>query len=147
MGAAIRKTGIWLSMIALVAAIPMMLQAQATQPAMDLHRAMEQLNRSYRQVKAGVSDKSKNAATLASLATMQSLTMTAKGQVPESVTKLPEADRAKKTAEYRKSMVDLLRAELELEQYLLADDNAKAAEMIAKIDAIQKAGHTAFRVE
>lgn len=120
-------------------------QAPAAAPTLDV--LMGQINRQYRMVKAQVADKAQNTKTLESLTAMQTAATTAKGMTPASVTSLPEAQRAAKLAEYRKGMVALLKALIEMEENLLADDNTKAAAMVAKIDAIQKEGHTAFRID
>lgn len=125
-------------------AAPAFAQAPAA-PALDV--LMGQINRQYRLVKAQVADKAQNAKTLEALNAMQTATTTAKGMTPASVTALPEAQRAAKLGEYRKGMLALLKALVELEENLLADDNTKAAAMVAKIDAIQKDGHTAFRID
>jgi hypothetical protein len=122
-------------------------QTPAPAAAPTLDRLMSQINRQYRMVKAQVADKAQNAKTLEALTAMESAVVTAKGMVPASVAKLPEADRPAKTTEYRKMMANLLGALVEMETNLLADDNTKAAAMVAKIDDIQKQGHTAFRVD
>lgn len=144
----VSKRVVVLALAMLLACIPSITFAQApaaAAPTLDV--LMGQVNRQYRMVKAGVADKAQNAKTLDALTAMQTATVTAKGMVPTSVAKLPEAERAAKVKEYRKSMATLLAALVELENDLLSDDNTKAAAMIPKIDEIQKQGHTAFRVD
>jgi soluble cytochrome b562 len=118
--------------------------AQET-PAMTLDRAMGLMNRAYRTVKANIKDATKNEATLAAIAQMQTSTLAAKGLIPATITAAPEADRAKMTREYRTMMAKLVAQEAELEQLVLAGENDKAAAVITAIDDAQKAGHAAFR--
>lgn len=117
----------------------------AAAPGLDT--LMGTINRQYRLVKTQVADKAQNAKTLDALTALQTATTAAKGMTPASLAKLPDAEKAAKLTEYRKGMAALLRALVEMEEFILADDNTKAAAMVPKIDEIQKAGHTAFRVD
>jgi hypothetical protein len=56
-----------------------------------------------------------------------------------------DADRPKHEADYRGMMVNLLRAELDLEEQLIDGKNDKAAETLKSIDELQDQGHKDFQ--
>jgi soluble cytochrome b562 len=110
-----------------------------------LEHAMEQMGRSFKRLRASVADKTKNKESLKYVVDLQKATLEAKQLMPPKVEKMEGEQREKAVSEYRGMIVNLLRQELEVEEHLLAGDNAKAAEAIATLNEIQKSGHKEYR--
>lgn len=110
-----------------------------------LEHAMEQMGRAYKRLRSGVSDPSKNKDNLKYVADLQRATLEAKLLVPDKLETLTGEGRETAVKEYRGMLVNLLKQELEVEEHLLAGDNAKAAEAFATLDEIQKQGHKEYR--
>jgi hypothetical protein len=106
---------------------------------------MMAMDKAFRALNAQVKDAAQNAASLAVIAQMEAATVAAKDGMPPLVAALPAADQAARLIEYKKEMTKLLRQELDLEDQLLAGDNAKAAETLAAMQATQQEGHRGFR--
>jgi hypothetical protein len=106
---------------------------------------MMAMDKAFRLLNAQVKDAAQNAASLAAIAQMETATLAAKDGMPPLVAALPAADQAARLVEYKKEMTKLLRQELDLEDQLLAGDNAKAAETLAAMQATQQEGHRGFR--
>src|SRR5436305_10283016 len=75
--------------------------SQQATDAPPLDRNMSTMNRAYRLIKAGASDKSKNDATLAALVQMEQATLAAKGQTPPALEKLTGDEKTKQLTAYR----------------------------------------------
>jgi len=106
---------------------------------------MQAMDKVFRVLNAQIKDPAQNAASLAAIAQMQAASVAAKDAMPPLVAALPAAEQAARIVEYKKEMVKLLRQELDLEEQLLAGDNAKAAETLAAMQATQQEGHRGFR--
>jgi hypothetical protein len=111
----------------------------------NLEREMSAMDRAFKALQGQIKDKTRNAASLTLVTQLQVATVNSKQAAPPMVNRAPEADRPKMAAEYRSMMLNLLREELDLEEELLKDDNAKAADTLASIDEIQKQGHKEYR--
>ena len=138
------KSGLMIGL--LVLACPLASRAQdaagaAKRPQPD----MQAMDKAFRALNAGVKDAAQNAASLAAVAQMQAATVSAKDAMPPLVAALPAAEQAARTVEYKKEINKLLRQELDLEDQLLAGDNAKAVETLAAMQATQQEGHRGFR--
>lgn len=121
----------------------------ATRPARNdseaLERSMEQMEKPFKALRKQISDPAKTAANLELIANLQRATLEAKRHLPPSVTRLPEADRKVKTAEYQQMMISLLRAELDVEDALLEGDHVKAAAALNSVHEFEEVGHKDFR--
>src|SRR5450432_785551 len=107
---------------------------------------MQKISTAFGGLRGGAAaDASKNEASLAALATMEAASVSAKGEMPPTITALPEADRPAKVVAYKKEMIKLIRQELDAEEAILSGDNAKAGELVAAMGATQTEGHTEFR--
>ena len=63
----------------------------------------------------------------------------------QGVAALSDAERPARVTEYKKEIDKLLRQELDLEEQLLDNDNAKAADTLTAMTATMREGHTGFR--
>jgi hypothetical protein len=118
--------------------------ARGTQPV-NLEREMENMGRAFRRLQSTVKDKSQNAATLEAIQAFEAAAVASKSAVPPMVARMPEDQRQPRLAKYRQMMVNLLIEAVNLEDQILAGDNAKAAEHLAAMDDLQKRGHADFR--
>lgn len=143
-----------LALVAL-AATPFLLSALASQePAgheaghedTPLARAMEDLNSGFKRLRRTVR-RGQVEESLRLLQLMEQAAVTAKGELPPLVARLPEGERAAAGVAYRKQMCDLLRAFLDLEEAVLErrDDDVKA--LVDRIAALRDAGHERFSPE
>jgi hypothetical protein len=109
--------------------------------------AMTAMNRLFgaRGLRGQISDATKNASSLTMIADFQREAIISKMAVPPTINALPEADRPARMAEYKKEMNKLIRQALDAEEALLANDNAKAAEILTAMNATQTEGHQQFR--
>ena len=141
--------------VVLVCAVAMAQQQPSTRPAQvakpirplagNLHRDMEAMGDAFERLEKQISDASKNASSLEIVARMQQLTAGVKHLPPPGLQKLPEAERTAKLQAFRLQMLNLLRAELDVEEQLLAGDNEKAAQALKHMDEIEHQGHEQFQ--
>lgn len=110
-----------------------------------LEHNMEVMGETIQQLQAQINDKAQNAASIKLVARLERETLAAKEEVPGKVRRMEGADKDKSVGEYRTMMIGLLRQELELEEHLIAGDNAKAAEVLTAMEELEKQGHTEFR--
>ena len=129
----------------LVLAYPLASRAQDAAAQKRPQPDMQAMDKVFRALNAQVKDPAQNAASLAAVAQMEAATVAAKDGMPPLVAALPAAEQAARLVEYKKEMTKLLRQELDLEDQLLAGDNAKATETLAAMQATQQEGHRGFR--
>jgi len=118
--------------------------APAAKPS-DMHTEMEAMNKAIRTLNKTIADPKKLDANLAAVNELQLHTVACKGMVPKTAATQPAADKDKFIAEYRKQITEVLKTELELEQQLIAGDNAKAAETVKSLRSLEKEGHKQFQ--
>jgi hypothetical protein len=111
-----------------------------------LEREMKAMAASFKIIRAQVKDPSKNATTLAAVLDLEQHTLAAKNGLPHVATTMPtSAENTAKKSDYQGDMVTLLRHELDLEEALLASDNAKATEAVADLHDLEESGHKEYR--
>ncbi|MFT3784832.1 MAG: cytochrome b562 [Tepidisphaeraceae bacterium] len=110
-----------------------------------LEHAMEAMEKSIKLVATQIDDASKDAATLEALAKFEFATLQAKGALPGTINRKPEAERAEATTDYRKMMGQVLVTALEIEQNLLDGKRDEAKKGLGELKDIQKLGHDEFR--
>ena len=103
------------------------------------------MGRLFKRLKSQVSDSSKNESSIDLVTQMEQVTLASKNQIPRLVQRMPTTQQADETLSYRQMMLDLFRDELDLEENLLNNDNKKAAEIVQKMDQLQRDGHKEFR--
>lgn len=106
---------------------------------------MHAMGQDYKTLSGQINDAGKNDASLKLIDDMEQHTLAAKGMTPPIVAKAGEADRPKMLAKFRSEMGKLLQQEVDLEQALLDNDNAKAADMLGKMHQTEGEGHKEFR--
>ena len=111
----------------------------------DLHSEMEAMNKAIRTLNKTIADPKKMDANLAAVNDLQFHTIACKGIIPKTAATQPADKKDKFIADYRKGMSDVLKTELELEQQLIAGDNAKAAETVKQLRQMEKDGHAIFQ--
>jgi soluble cytochrome b562 len=108
---------------------------------------MEEMNDNLKKLRKSIKNASENAASLETLSKMQHATVAAKVLVPARAAKVPEADRAKFLAGYRKDMAALLEHLCKIEVALLDNDNAKAEELFKGLKKVEDDGHEKYSEE
>lgn len=110
-----------------------------------LEHAMEQMGKAFKGLRQQIADPTKAPANLELIATLQRGTVEAKRHLPPSIMHLPEADRKTKAVEYQQMMINLLRAELDVEDALLEGNTEKAVAALNSVHDLEEAGHQDFR--
>lgn len=86
-------------------------------------------------------------AALAALAEIESLTLQCKALEPEAAAKLPDAERGSFVTAYRRTMVDFLTRQLEIEAALLDGDEAAAQAAFERFREMEDSSHDRFAPE
>lgn len=135
-----------------LAAAPEHAEAPATRPAATdreahdlLEHSMERMEEIFDKLETDVADPAKADSTLKLLGEFQKCVLDAKSVPPGRVSRLPEADRVKATAEYRGMMIELLKRSVAVEEAVVAGDHAKAAEALKSVHEMEEMGHAKFR--
>jgi hypothetical protein len=106
---------------------------------------MQALNRILLLLRDQVRDASRNASTIALTADMEWSTISAKEALPLRSLILSEPEKQAMLAGYRRELIKLIRQELDLEEQLLNNDNAAAAQTLGAIEQTENEGHEKFR--
>jgi hypothetical protein len=113
----------------------------------ELARHMEVIEDTARALRKSLKDESTRPAALEALAEIERLSVLVKGLVPEAASKLPEAERGAFVTAYRRTMVDFLMRQLELEAALLDGDAEKAKTAFEAFRAMEDSSHERFAPE
>ncbi len=119
----------------------------ADEPETELGGKMEKMGGAFRALRRQISDATKNADSLARVATIR--------QNAEASLKLEPAMKAQKPAAEQKKFVDDYRADMKkflelcgkLETALKANDNVEAAKLCGAMGDANKAGHKSYKKE
>ncbi len=112
-----------------------------------LYESMEAIDGPYRKLRRQIGDASKNTESLKLLATIQKGALAAMGMVPSKAETLPRSERAAFVLAYKRKMLELLGATLDVEAALLKPDNAAAKATYRKLGKLRREGHEAFQIE
>ena len=112
-----------------------------------LAKQMEEMQDHLKKLRKSIKTPAENAASLESLDKLQLATVASKNLVPAKAATLPEAERAKFVAGYRKEMVGLLEHLCKIEVALVDNDTAKAAELFKGLKKIEDDGHEKYSDE
>lgn len=136
-------------LLALVSTGPLLTAGAEQNPGSEemteLGEHMDRLSGAFRKLRRQVGDPAQNAASLELLAEMRDAAQAAAKLVPAKAADLPEADRAKFTAAYRKQMGKLLTQLTDLEAALKTGDNSAALKQVSELADFQKASHREYR--
>jgi soluble cytochrome b562 len=104
-------------------------------------------NKALKTLKTQITDASKNASSLQLIGEMQKHFVAAKDMEPLRSKKVPEGERAKFLADYRKAMINLLSEMLKLESAVLDNKNDDASAILKNLTKIKSDGHDKFQEE
>ena len=113
----------------------------------ELAKQMEVIQDNLKKLRKSVKSAAENAQSLESLDKMQQATVASKAMTPAKAKSVPEAERAKFLAGYRKDMAALLEHLCKIEMALLDNDNAKAEELFKGLKKVEDDGHEKYSDE
>jgi hypothetical protein len=112
-----------------------------------LEERMHAIEEELRALRRLVRDPAHSPQALAALARVQAAAVAAKSETPRHAAQIPEAERAKFAADYRREMVLFLERSLGLERALLDGDSEAARAAYDALDAMEDAAHERFAPE
>src|SRR4051812_9978351 len=110
----------------------------------ELHGHMEDIDELLKKLRKSCRKPETNEESLKLLTEIQELMVKSKALVPTRAAKVPEADRAKFIADYRKEMAGTISQFLEMESAILSGDNAKAQDIYKAIVEREDKDHDLF---
>ena len=113
-------------------------------PETELAAHMEKIEDAAKLLRKTLRDPSSAGAALGTLAEIESHSLACKALVPAEVAKLPEAERAAMVSAYRRTMVDFMMRQLELEAALLDGDADAAKAAFERFRAMEDSAHERF---
>ena len=133
----------------LLAAAPALLAPRVAIAADDTELAtkMEEMEDDLKKLRKSVKVAAENQASLETLTRLQATTVACKALVPAKAAEMPEADRSKFVAAYRKDMGALLTHFVQIENALIDGDNAKAEELFKGLKKVEDDGHEKYSDE
>jgi len=109
-----------------------------------LVQEMEQLDAAMEFLKRSILDAAQDARSLEQVVIAEQACLASKQRTPRMAAGLPDAERARFVADYRRGMIALLAGLLELETALLDGDRERARAAWKKLDRMKDEGHDAF---
>lgn len=116
-------------------------------PETELGQRMERLEDAARVVRKNLKDPANWPAALAALVEVEGLTLECKALTPAAAAKLPDAERGAFVGAYRRTMVEFLTHELELEGALLDGDAELAKQAFERFRSMEDSAHERFAPE
>jgi soluble cytochrome b562 len=111
----------------------------------ELGGKMEKMSGAFRAIRRQITDKSKNADSLAKLAVIKQNAEASLKYEPAKKSEIPAANQAKFVADYQAGMKKFIALCDKLEAALKADNNAEAEKICGAMADSQKAGHKEFK--
>jgi len=127
---------------------PAITRAEGEKPKKDeteLGKSMDVLNKAWRKLRKQAADPAQNADSLALIVTIQAAAHENLKHTPDLARDQPADKRDKFIAGYQEKMKEMIAAFTEVEAALKAGNNPAAVELLAKIGALQKAGHKEYK--
>src|SRR5688572_8303896 len=115
------------------------------EPETELGAKMEKISSAWRIAKRQLPDSSKNADTLAKLATVQEHMTASLKLEPDLKKSKPAAEQAKFVADYQAKMKEEIKKIDEIIALVKAGKNDEAAKLVAVVDQDQKDAHKQFK--
>jgi hypothetical protein len=110
----------------------------------ELNSEMEDIDEAMKKLKRTLRKADQNAESLKLIAEVEQKMILGKSMTPLKTEKIPEADRAKFVAAYRKEMAGTIIDLLQMEQAVLDGDNSKAVEIWKSINDRSDKAHDQF---
>jgi soluble cytochrome b562 len=120
---------------------------RSAEPETELGGKMEKMGGAFRAIRRQISDSSKNADTLAKLATLKSNAEASLKFEPAKKAEIPSAEQKKFVADYQAGMKKLIELANKLEAALKANNNEEAAKLCGEMGDAQKKGHKQFKID
>ena len=143
----LKRNVAWVLLAGLVVASPLAVRPALAADDTELAKQMEVMQDAQKELRKSVKSADGNATSLEALTKYQQATIAAKALVPAKAAALPEAEKAKFVAAYRKDMAAMLEHLLKIETTILDGDNAKAEELFKGLKKIEDDGHEKFSEE
>jgi soluble cytochrome b562 len=139
------KIRVLLFVIASAFVVGPVLRAADDEPETELGGKMEKISGAFRALRRQIKDSSKNADSLARLATMRQNAEAAVKLEPAKKDEIPAGDQQKFVADYRAKMKDFIALIGKVEAALKANNNDEAAKLVTAMGDAQKQGHKQFK--
>jgi hypothetical protein len=127
--------------------VPRAAQESGGEHESELARQMEAIEDLVKPLRKHLRPDGSRAEALAALVDIQRLSFACKMLVPEIAAKLPESERAVLVTAYRRTMVDFLLRQLELEGALLDGDEAAIQAAFDRFREMEDSAHERFAPE
>lgn len=115
------------------------------EPETELGAKMDKMSGAFRALRRQAGDASKNADSLAKVATIKQNAQAALKLEPAKKADVPAAQQAKFVADYQAKMKDFIALTEKLEAAFKANNNEEAQKLIGAMGDAQKAGHKEFQ--
>ncbi len=110
----------------------------------ELHSEMEDMDDDFKKLKRTVRKAEQNAESLKLISAIQARAVKSKEMIPTKAQKLPDAERAKFVAAYRKEMAAVLIDFCQMEQAILDGDNTKAQDIYKAVVEREDKDHDVY---
>lgn len=119
--------------------------AFAAEPETELATKMDKMGSAFRALRRQAGDASKNADSLAKIATIKEAAVASAKLEPVKKNDLPAAQQKKFVADYQAKMKEFVALVEKVEAAFKANNNAEAEKLIGQLADAQKAGHKEFQ--
>jgi len=133
------------SFLSVVCALAVGASAFAAETETELGNKMDKMGSAFRALRRQAADASKNADSLAKVATIKENAIASLKLEPVKKKDLPAAEQKKFVADYQAKMKEFVALTEKLEAAFKANNNAEAEKLLAQMGDAQKAGHKAFQ--
>ena len=113
----------------------------------ELEEHMESIEDAVKRLRRSLRDDANRADSLELVAALQRASVTAKSEAPPMAASVPDGERDAFLTAYRRTMVDFLRVQLDLEAALLDGDAEAATEAFERVRDMEDSGHERFTEE
>ncbi len=134
-----------LTLLTVVFALAAGLVARAAEPETELGGKMEKIGGAFRALRRQVTDSTKNADSLAKLATIKEHAQASVKLEPAMKADKPAAEQAKFVADYQAEMKKFIELVGKVEAALKANNNEEAGKLLETMSADQKKAHKMFK--
>lgn len=134
-----------LTLLTVVFALAAGLVARAADAETELGGKMEKIGGAFRALRRQITDATKNADSLARLATIKENAQASLKLEPAMKADKPAAEQAKFVADYQAEMKKFIELVGKVEAALKANDNAEAGKLLETMSSDQKKAHKMFK--